>query len=213
MSASLGPRPEELREWLGDIDIYLLDQLLKGRIRSGMTVLDAGCGSGRNLLYLLRSDLDVYGVDSSAEAIRAVRELAENISPALSPDHFEVHSVEALPFGPASFDAVLSSAVLHFATGEDHFRAMVGEMWRVLRPGGLLFTRLASTIGLESRARPLGGRRFRLPDGSERFLVDEPLLLSLTEELDGMLADPLKTTNVQNLRCMTTWCLFKEGPR
>lgn len=213
LSGVVGPRPEQLGEWLGDIDIYLLDQILKGRIRSGMRVLDAGCGGGRNLVYLLRSGLDVHGVDSSATAIQAVRALAAELAPALPTDRFQVHRVEELPFEDARFDVVLSSAVLHFARDEGHFRAMVLEMWRVLRPGGLLFARLASTIGLESRARPLGGRRYHLPDGSERFLVDEPLLLSLGAELGATLADPIKTTNVQNLRCMTTWCLYKEDSR
>jgi tellurite methyltransferase len=116
-----------------------------------------------------------------------------------------------MSFPEGSFDVVLSSAVLHFARNEVHFHAMVREMWRVLRPGGLFFARLASTIGLERRVQPLGGRRYHLPDGTDRFLVDEEMLLSLGTELGGTLADPLKTTNVQNLRCMTTWCLFKAA--
>ena len=43
-----------LRAQFGAIDVYLFDQLLRGAIRPGMRVLDAGCGSGRNLVYLLR---------------------------------------------------------------------------------------------------------------------------------------------------------------
>jgi hypothetical protein len=39
--------------------------------------------------------------------------------------------------------------------------------------------------------------------------VDEPLLLALTAELGGQLMDPLKTTVVQNQRCMTTWVVRK----
>jgi tellurite methyltransferase len=191
--------------------IYLFDQLLKGRIRPGMALLDAGCGSGRNLVYLLRSGVAAFGVDRSAESIREVRALAARLAPALPPENFRVEEVEATSFPSGSFDVVLSSAVLHFARDEAHFRAMLGEMWRVLRPGGLFFARLASTIGIESRVRPRGGRRYLLPDGTERFLVDEALLLSLTGELGGGLAEPIKTTNVQNLRCMTTWCVEKPA--
>jgi hypothetical protein len=88
---------------------------------------------------------------------------------------------------------------------------MLDEMWRVLRPGGMLFCRLASTIGMEGRFRQIEGRRYKLPDGTERFLVDEQMLLDETQRLGGELLDPLKTTLVQNLRCMTTWVVGKPG--
>ena len=68
-----------LQEWFGGIDIYLFDQLLKGRIVPGMKVLDAGCGAGRNLVYLLRSGFEVCGVDESSEAIAQVRRMAESL--------------------------------------------------------------------------------------------------------------------------------------
>jgi len=203
------PNPESLRELFGDIDIYLFDQILKSRIRSGMKILDAGCGGGRNLVYFLRCGMAIHAVDSEPEAINYVRALAARWAPALPADSFRAEPVEAMSFPDESFEVVLSSAVLHFARDEAHFRAMLREMWRVLRSGGFFFARLASNIGLE--ARPPAGERSLLPDGSVRFLVDEKMLLSLTTELQGSLADPIKTTNVQNLRCMTTWCLFKEG--
>jgi SAM-dependent methyltransferase len=195
----------DLREQFGDIDIYLFDQLLRGRIRPGMTVLDAGCGDGRNVLYLLRAGYDVFGADERAEAIRSVRALAASVAPHLPSGNFRVEPVQDMSF-PAGFaDVVISSAVLHFARDEAHFEAMLGGTWRMLRPGGLFFCRLASTIGLEQWVKPLGERRFHLPDGTDRFLVDEALLLRATERLGGVLADPIKTTNVQNQRCMTTW--------
>jgi tellurite methyltransferase len=198
-----------LREQFGDIDIYLFDQVLRERIRPGMSILDAGCGGGRNLVYFLRSGYDVHGVDASREAIAAVRALAVKLAPRLAAENFREEPVEAMTFSDQSFDAVISSAVLHFARDEAQFRAMLREMWRVLRPGGFFFARLTSSIGIEARIRPLGNRRYRLPDGSDRFLVEEEMLLSLTSELGASLADPIKTTNVQNLRCMTTWCLVK----
>jgi tellurite methyltransferase len=200
----------DLQAEFGPIDIYLFDQLLRGRIAPGLRVLDAGCGSGRNLVYLLRSGYEVFGSDQDARAIDEVRDLAQSLAPELPLSNFRVEPIESSTFEPASFDVVLASAVLHFARDEAQFEAMVQGLWRVLRPDGMMFCRLASTIGMESRVRPLGGRRFRLPDGSERYLVDEPVLLELTRRLGGTLLDPLKTTIVQDQRCMTTWVARKS---
>ena len=201
----------DLRAEFGDIDIYLFDQLLRGRITPDMTVLDAGCGAGRNLAYLLRSGYTVLGADEDPAAIDAVRRLAAALAPHVPPQNFRVESVEAMSFDDSSADVVISSAVLHFARDEPHFWAMLHEMWRVLRSGGMFFCRLASTIGMESRFRRLSDRRFQLPDGTERFLVDEAMLVDATARLGGEMIDPLKTTVVQNLRCMTTWVARKPN--
>lgn len=200
----------DLRASLGEIDVYLFDQLLKGRFDSVRTVLDAGCGSGRNLVYLLRSGFDVFAVDRDAGAVDRVRRLAAALAPRLPAEHFRVAGVDALPFGDGSMDVVLSSAVLHFARDQEHFDRMLAEMWRVLLPGGFLFARLATSIGIEARVEPVPDGRHRLPDGSTRFLMDEARLLARTERLGATLAEPIKTTNVQNLRAMTTWCLTKH---
>jgi len=199
----------ELDRQFGQIDIYLFDQLLRGHIRPGMRVLDAACGGGRNLVYLLQSGFDVCATDADARAVDVVRGLAARLAPQLPPENFRVEPVERMTWPDAFADVVLSSAVLHFARDDEHFGAMVREMWRVLRPAGMLFCRLASSIGMEDRMRPLGGRRFALPDGSERYLVDEAMLMDLTARLGGRLLDPLKTTVVQNQRCMTTWVVRK----
>jgi len=200
----------DLRAQFGDLDIYVFDQLLRGRLAPGMTLLDAGCGGGRNLVYFLREGFEVFGVDESPSAIDAVRQLAARLAPHLPRDNFQVADVAALPFASPQFDAILCNAVLHFARDEAHFDRMLAEMWRVLRPGGVFFARLASSIGLESR---LGLSRgwCPLPDGTERFVVDEALLASAVERLGAIALDPLKTTNVQNLRCMTTWVLQKAN--
>ncbi len=199
----------DLDRQFGQIDIYLFDQLLRRRLQPGMRVLDAGCGSGRNLVYLLQSGYEVFGADSDVEAIESVRVLAATLAPHLPGANFRAEAIEEMSFTDAFADVVLCSAVLHFAHDDRHFDAMVAEMWRVLRPGGLLFCRLASAIGMETRVRQTSGRRFLLPDGTERYLVDEALLVDLTRRLGGTLVDPLKTTIVQNQRCMTTWVVRK----
>ena len=198
-----------LKETFGDIDIYLFDQLLKGRFDACRTVLDAGCGSGRNLIYFLQQQFNVYGIDQDAAVVREVRQIAQQLAPHLPPDNFWVGQVEDLPFPENYFDLVICSAVLHFARDQQHFDQMIRSVWRVLKPGGYLFARLASSIGLEHLIQDLGNGRYYLPDGSERFLVNEERLLQYTRDLNGELFEYLKTTNVQNLRCMTTWCLQK----
>ena|SRR5215213_5318224 len=199
-----------LQEWFGQIDIYLFDQLLKGRFDPRMRVLDAGCGGGRNLVYFLRCGYDVCGVDLSTEAIAHVRALAAGLAPNLPADNFRVEAVEGMSFADAVFDVVISSAVLHFARDEEHWHGMVAEMWRVLKPGGVFFARLASSVGMEEQIVRLGGRRYHLPDGSDRFLVDDRMLLAAGDSLGGELIEPLKTVVVRGLRSMSTWCLRKS---
>ena len=203
-------RPSALREQFGDIDIYLFDQLLRGRIDDSAKVLDVGCGGGRNLVFMLRAGMRVFGIDEDVEAIDAVRRQAAVLAPGLPLAHFSVQPADAMSFGDETMDVVLSSAVLHFARDEAHFNACVREMWRVLTPGGLFICRLASTIGMEDQVRQLAGRRHLLPDGSTRFLVDASYLMETTGRLRGTLLDPLKTTVVQERRAMTTWVLGKD---
>jgi len=198
-----------LSDELGDIDIYLLDQILRGRIGPRDRVLDAGCGSGRNLVYLLRAGVDVSATDQDGVAVADVRALAAGLAPGLSPDRFREEPVERSSFPDGAFTVVISSAVLHFAADDRQFQDMVESMWRVLAPRGMLFARLPTSIGLESRIRPLGNRRFVLPDGSTRYLADEAMLMDFTRRLGGQLLDPLKTTLVQDQRAMTTWVVRK----
>ncbi|MFC5865615.1 class I SAM-dependent methyltransferase [Acidicapsa dinghuensis] len=198
-----------LQEQFGQIDIYLFDQLLKGRIALGMTILDAGCGAGRNLVYLLRHGYTVYAADANPRAVESVRSMAALLAPSLPATNFRVEPVEQMSFAEAIADVVLSGAVLHFARDDAHFEAMLQGSLRPLKPGGLFFCRLASSIGIEDQTHTIYGRRHRLPDGSERYLVDEALLDSLTRQI-GELADPIKTTVVQNQRSMTTWVVRRS---
>jgi tellurite methyltransferase len=196
-----------VREQFGDIDIYLFDQLLRGRIAPGMRVIDAGCGGGRNLVFLLRQGYDVAACDRDHHAVEAARALAARLAPHIPGGNFRVEPIESMSFPDACADVVLASAVLHFASDDAQFEAMVNGLWRVLKPGGMLFARLASTVGMEHRVVRLHGRQHRLPDGSERYLVDEECLLDLTTRLGGELLDPIKTTVVQDQRAMTTWVI------
>ena len=201
-----------LQEQFGQIDIYLFDQILRGNISPGMRVVDAGCGGGRNIQYLLREGYEAFGVDVSAEAVAAVRKMVSELAPRLPAENFQVAGVEAMPFADEFADVVVCHSVLHFARDEVQLEAMVRGLWRVLRPDGMLFCRLASTIGMAQGMafEAVGEWRFRMSHGAEWLLVDEALLMELTRSLDGELVDPLKTTVVQGQRCMTTWVMKKK---
>ncbi len=214
MSADPTWGAEDVLAQFGHIDIYVFDQILRGNLTPRMRILDAGCGPGRNAEYLMRRGARVYGVDEDPSQIQRVRALAAAVAPGLPAENFTVANLEALPFPNGYFDAVVCNAVLHFAEDESAFEAMVREMWRVLQTGGLFFARLASTIGQEGRPTPLQGRWHHLPDGTDRFLVDEAYLTTMGAELGATQVDPLKTTVVQGMRSMTTWVLRRgeAGP-
>lgn len=199
-----------LPQLLGPIDIYLLDQILKGRILPSMRILDAGCGGGRNLIYFFRQGYEVFGVDRDPYAIEETRVIAKELAPKLPERNFRVEAIEKMSFADEFADVVLSSAVLHFAEDELHFAAMLEGSWRKLKPGGLFFCRLASSIGIENLLQPLGSGRYLLPDGSERFLVTAARLEQWTQTLGAGYAEPLKTTLVDKERSMSTWVLRRD---
>ena len=197
-----------VQEQFGQIDIYVFDQILRGNITSEMRVLDAGCGYGRNLVHLLREGCNIFALDASREGVEHVRQLSASLRTGLPAENFRVGLIEQMPFPDAFADVVICNSVLHFARDDEHFRMMLSDLWRVLRPGGMLFCRLGSRIGMDFEW--VRGNIYIIGDGSEWFLVDEEMLLEFTEEMNAILVDPLKTTVVQDYRCMTTWVLRKR---
>lgn len=200
----------DLADWFGQIDIYLFDQILRGRVAPGTPILDAGCGRGRNCVFFLRNGYDIHGVDSDRAAVVSTRALANRLAGWTAAERFRVADLDALPFRDGHFGFVIASAVLHFAKNRSAFDASLDELWRVIRREGVLFVRTASTVGVEDLIQPLGHGRYHLPDGTDRFLVDEATLLERTRRMGGSLLDPIKTTVVQRQRAMTTWIVRKD---
>jgi tellurite methyltransferase len=200
--------PLDVQEQFGQIDIYVFDQILRGNIAQGMRVLDAGCGYGRNLVHLLRQGCEIFALDEDRDGVEHVRQLSASLETGLPVENFQVGLIERMPFPDAFADVVICNSVLHFSRDEDHFKMMLSELWRVLRPGGMLFIRLGSRIGMTFEW--VKGNIYVIGDGSEWFLVDEEMLLELGREMNAVLVDPLKTTIVQDYRCMTTWVLRKR---
>lgn len=185
-------------------DIYLIDQILKGRFNNSKTILDVGCGTGRNLPYFLHGAFEVFGIDSDEKQIN---ELIHNKQ--VKRANFKVAQAHNIPFNNVKFDLIICNAVLHFADNKEHFERMLQSMWNRLEQGGILFMRLASNIGIEPLIEPMGNGKYALPDGSIRYLVDQNELLNYTENMNATLVEKIKTTNVQDMRCMTTWIVKK----
>lgn len=194
-----------LKDSIGGIDIYLLDQILKNRFQSGEKILDAGCGKGRNLKWFYNSNFKIYGIDMYLEGINCCKEVYIE-----QKDHFKIAAVENIPFGDNYFDHVVCNAVLHFASDLNHFNKMVSELFRVLQPNGSLFIRIASNFGMENQVESIGDGNYILPDGSKRFLLTTDILEHIQTNYNFTLLEDVKTTIVHNKRCMTTLVIKKE---
>ncbi len=191
----------DLKNSLGNVDIYLLDQLMKNRYSENDLILDAGCGSGRNFIFLSSLGFNVTGCDSNESQIKRLKQYY--------PSHnLDVFNLEDLHYSTNSFDHIICNAVLHFANNEVNFKTMIFELHRVLKPGGILFIRMTSEFGIENLIKPTNGQ-FNLPDGSNRFLLNSELIDYLKLSFDFI--EPLKTVNVNNLRCMSTLILSKPS--
>ncbi len=190
---------------LGQTDIYLIDQIMKDRYTKNEKILEAGCGGGRNMHWFIQNGFEIFGIDSSEAAILNLK----NKFPQMK-ENFQIASVEQLPFEDNFFDHVISSAVLHFATSVAHFNNMMAEMIRVLKPNGTLFIRMTSDIGIEDKVELLSNGNYKIPDGSMRFLLTKSLLAACLQEFNLSFAEPLKTVNVDDMRCMSTLVLQKN---
>jgi ubiquinone/menaquinone biosynthesis C-methylase UbiE len=82
-----------IEEVIGSTDIYLVDQIMKGRYKSNEIILDAGCGSGRNLHWFLRNNIVIYGIDQEANVIHDLRRR----HPAVA-ERWSQSAVEKMPF-------------------------------------------------------------------------------------------------------------------
>ncbi len=200
-----------LNKALGNIDLYLLDQILKGKFDPSMKVLDAGCGEGRNLTYFIQNGYEVHGVDTNPSAIQMLRFVASSLNRTIDKDNFQVASVEKLPYEPAYFDLIICNAVLHFAKNHDHFNAMFSELCRVAKPGAFVFIRTASSIGMEDQVQEIAHGVYHLPDGSQRYLIHRNQVEAITTNFGLEYIEPFKTVVVDALRSMSTLMCIKPN--
>jgi tellurite methyltransferase len=204
-SSSLLQKNNSIQSLLGQTDIYLIDQILKGRYKDNDSILDAGCGEGRNMLWFLQNNFNITGIDSCEETIITLKKS----QPGLPESRLIVSAVETTPFPDDYFDHIICSAVLHFANSTAQFNKMMTEMVRILKPGGSIFIRMASDIGIENKVAHIAEGVYFIPDGSKRFLLTRSLLAACLQQQNLCFTEPVKTVNVNDVRCMTTLLLQK----
>lgn len=191
----------ETQAILGKVDIYLIDQILKNRYAIDHSILDAGCGDGRNLKWFYANKYTIFGIDADQERLNNAKSIYTQYA-----DNFQLGNLDALPYGENEFNHIICSAVLHFAQSEKHFFMMFSELIRVLKPKGSLLIRTASNIGLDGNAPYL---KESLTNREGTFFMTRAHIKKIVTHYNIELIEPVKTTNVEDKRAMTTLVLQK----
>jgi SAM-dependent methyltransferase len=130
--------------------------------KSGVRVLEVGCGPGPNIWFLVREGFTVAGIDGSPTAVRQARErLAAEKLPHTTPRvDLRVGDFTSLPWSDAMFDVVVDIAAL-YANPIAKIGASIAEINRVLKPGGLFFGKMfgIATTGSDSGEQIEAGTR------------------------------------------------------
>ncbi len=190
-------------EEISGTDIYLIDQFLKNRIPRNGRVLDAGCGSGRNIQYLLKHGYNVTAFDFNPTAIEELKSRFPNQA-----EQFLVSSIGDFPF-KQKFDFIICNAVLHFANSHAHFELMFEKLLRLLSKNGVLFIRMTAAIGLPNQPKEIGKGVYLLEDGTERYLISRKQISALVKAYKLSYLEPVKSVLVEDLRSMCTLVLSK----
>ncbi|MGV8086934.1 MAG: methyltransferase domain-containing protein [Candidatus Woesearchaeota archaeon] len=107
------------------------------------TVLDLGCGAGRNLFFLTKTGFTTYGMDYAPEGVKLLKSKLKSLK--LKSDVIQGSFYDPLPYSDSMFDAVISVQSLQHGT-EKKILAAITEISRVLKPNGLIFITLAGRV-------------------------------------------------------------------
>ncbi len=129
--------------------------------RNAKKILDLGCGYGRDALYLAQHGFDVVGVDSSEKALNIGRQQAE--AKGLAVKFLYQDALDLKDFSDHAFDAVVSHRFLHLILDINQQQAMVVEIYRVLKPDGIV------SLSLRGIDDPSRNNSKQNSDGSEEL--------------------------------------------
>jgi 2-polyprenyl-3-methyl-5-hydroxy-6-metoxy-1,4-benzoquinol methylase len=194
---------KKLNNELGNADLILIDQILKNRFHKQMKILDAGCGEGRNMVYFIRQNFHIYGIDSNEEAVRMARVLGRSLNNAFDIENIQHFSIEDNPFPDHFFDAVLCINVLHTAKDRKTFFNLLDHLIRLLNPGGYLFLSLHSRIGLTQAAWVSNCRNDSNIYDEGNFYITNDLLSEIQAHAMLMEIEPVKTIVIDDIKSHT----------
>jgi len=133
--------------------------------RRQVKILEVGCGPGPNLWYMAREGFSVYGIDGSATAIARAKELLDDECPGWS-GQLIVGDIAVLPFPDGHFDAVIDNEVV-YCNSFDQGKVIYGEMARVTKPDGKLFSRtFAEGSWGDGTGEKVGRNAWRVAEGA-----------------------------------------------
>lgn len=198
-----------LKKQLDKVDIYLLDQLIKGNITPGSTVLDAGCGNGENAAFLASTGCELAILDQSFEAIQKTkaRFLEEGLP--LKERFIYLNEITEANLLKEYFDVIISISVLHFSRNHAHFSKSYLKLWDSLAPGGILLVRTLTVGNMQRVLNNLGDGRYLLPNRDIRFLLTKEDAEIFSINLGGILIEPIREVNVFRKRSFIIWVLRK----
>ncbi len=195
----------EVNNLMGDMDLFLMDLILKGKVRESDRILDAGSGSGRNSFFFLKNGFDLVAIDRSESEVRSANFISRNL---IGRDVCSLGDLRRLPYEAASFDLIICSRVLHFSENEQDFKQTLAELKRVLAPKGILYLTMASQIGFDAEINRLPDGKIQFHDGTVRFALTRGLIEEI--ELDWRHVEQPRTVLFGHEHAETTLVLTSD---
>lgn len=194
---------QDINNFFGDIDLFLMDLILKGHIKEGAKVLDIGCGEGRNGIYFIQRGYDYHGWDTDPTKLKLLEYLAKTIKKSkttfVSQDFTKASSTDL-------FDFIICSRVLHFALSKEDFLNKWMKIASLLTRGGILYASLDSVIDTEIGIKKIDGF-VEFPDGKHRYALDKSIYQEIIKGFEEI--EPLRTLVHHNERAQSFLCLKK----
>ncbi len=193
--------PHEINNYFGDMDIFLMDLILKGKIPEKGKVLDAGCGEGRNGIYFINNQYSYTGVDTDRSKVSLIEFLSGGTE-----SSFFVEDIKTFAERKETFDFIVCSRVLHFAESVDHFYEMWNDLISMLNPRAIIYISMDSVIDTDIGEAKDNGR-FLFPDGEVRFAITKEIYKDIKKGFEEI--ESLKTLVAHEKRAQSFIALKK----